>query len=496
MVSGTFVSAQENKITWNNSIGGSKMDIANDLVQDAENSIYTVGYSYSNDGNFNSNFGWEDAKIIKTSSNGFIEWERSIGGSDADVFTSIALDNNFIISAGWSASEDAGNFSTIGSEDGLVTKHDLNGNLIWTKSFGGNSSDRINKVIKLEQGGYVLAGYTYSTNLVNCNNRGMTDFWLIKLDEQGEMIWQHTYGGSDDDFAVDVIETKNGDLVIVGNSNSIDYDVAGNYGEWDAWALRTSSNGEIIWQQNFGNIGNDEVASVIELNNNNILLAGNSFSIDGNSLGKSDGWLVFLSEQGNLLNESKFGGKENDYIYSASINGSNEVLLSGQTYSQDNGIDNYSGNGDGWLLNIDYTGNLIWQDAIGGEEIDDIQTAIISNTGSILTVGSSKSKTGHVNGNSGSWDFWMTEFNGQQLSILENDVLLFPNPSSTNLNYVLDKDFTGEVSVIDVTGKIIYVESIYNLFKGQIDVSEFPKGIYILQCINESGAISKRFVKQ
>lgn len=472
------------------------MDIANDIVQGNDGALYTVGYSYSSDGNFSSNYGWEDAKIIKTKLNGIIEWEVSLGGADADVFSCLTTSNNNIIAAGWTASENIPGINNLGSEDALVAKYNQDGELIWIKNYGGNSSDRINQIISLKNGNYILVGYTYSTDLNNITHLGSTDFWMIKINEQGELLWQHNYGGSDDDFAVDVIEAKNGDLIIAGNSNSIDYDVMGNNGEWDAWIVRTNSSGGIIWQQNYGNIANDEVTALIELPSSEILLTGNSFSKDNNSIGKSDGWLLKLSNEGVLLSEQKYGGKENDFIYSISFNNNSEILLAGITYSEDGDINHNEGNGDGWLINLDANDEeVLWVETFGGHDLDDIQNAIYTNSGSIAIAGNSKSQSADVAYNNGDWDIWTLELNGQNLEIKDNDILLFPNPTSNNLNFILNEEMTATITIIDISGKMVYSKNINDMNKGQINVSNLPNGIYTIQCVNDINAINKVFVK-
>lgn len=471
------------------------MDIANDILQGSDGDLYTVGYSYSDDGNFDTNNGWEDAKIIKTHLNGVIEWETSFGGSDADVFTSITNSGDAVIAAGWSASDDIPGISNLGSEDGIVVKFNQNGEIVWCKNFGGNSSDRINKIITLQNGSYIVAGYTYSSNLLNNTHLGSSDYWLINISQQGELLWQKNYGGSDDDFAVDLIEAQNGDLIIAGNSNSIDFDVNGNYGEWDAWIVRTNASGEILWEQNYGNISNDEVAAIVELPNTDIMLVGNSFSMDDNTIGKSDGWVIKTSENGAIQQEQKFGGKENDILYSVAIDDDSQLLMSGITYSEDGQIDNNEGNGDGWLLKLDENADFLWSDTFGGAELDDIQNAIYTNSGSIAIAGNSKSHGADVAFNNGDWDIWTLELNGEPLNIDEDDILLYPNPTSDFIHVISDKIENAQISIIAISGAIIYSETLTSMEKLRVDISNYPSGSYIVSVVTSENKINKPFIK-
>jgi hypothetical protein len=206
--------------------------------------------------------------------------------------------------------------------------------------------------------------------------------------------------------------------------------------------------------------------------------------------------LVNIAPTGELLNEAKLGGSENDFLYSAFETSEGEIILSGQTYSSDLNEVEYIGNGDGWIVSTNQKGDMLWQELVGGEEIDDIKKAILSNSGSILTAGSSMSRTGQVNSNSGGWDFWMTEINGKQLIIEENDWLIFPNPTTSNINYMLDNSTSGEIRILDMSGRLIYSENIFEVSKGQVSVEDLPKGIYTIQCINDTKLISTVFVKQ
>jgi hypothetical protein len=486
--------AQDNKITWQENIGGSQMDIANDIVEGNNHSFYTVGYSYSNDGNFQNNLGWEDAKIIKTNKSGLIEWERSFGGSDADVFTSITSQGDFVIAAGWSASEDAG-ITNRGSEDALIVKYDASGNLVWIKSYGGSSSDRINQIITLQDGNYLLAGYTYSNNNDITVNRGMVDFWMLKLDQNGNIMWSRTYGGSDDDFASALAEDSNGDIIIVGNSTSIDFDVAGNYGEWDAWIIKTNAIGEILWQNVYGDVGNDEIAAVNILDKDEIVLVGNTFSNNSNALGKSDGWVLHLDMQGSKLKETRLGGEENDYIYSVDINSDGDLLLSGQTHSNSGDLFDNQGNGDGWLVAINISGYVLWQETLGGNSSDDIQNAIYTSSGSIAIAGSSKSNNGDVIDNNGSWDFWLVEINGNSKTIDEDNLMLFPNPALDNINFFLQKKTVELVTITNMAGQIISTQNFNEQHQGQIDITAFPAGIYTIHCISANEKFTKNFIK-
>ena len=134
-------------------------------------------------------------------------------------------------------------------------------NIIWQKSFGGTNQDQPNSIAYTFDGGFIAAGYTTSNDGDITENNGNTDYWIIKVNSSGELEWQKSYGGSDYDFANYIIQIKDGGFLVVGKTQSNDKDVIKNHGKVDCWLIKLDIYGNLEWQKSYGGIESD-VASV------------------------------------------------------------------------------------------------------------------------------------------------------------------------------------------------------------------------------------------
>ncbi|WP_138504757.1 hypothetical protein [Spirosoma lacussanchae] len=212
--------------------------------------------------------------VFKIDANGSKMWEKTFNiNSNSEYHTqTITVDSsgNYVV-AGWVRSE--GN-AGLGLYDVWIIKLDSDGNLIWEKTFGGSSNDLAKSVISLPEGGYVIAGYTASKDGDVTSTHNGFDCWIIKLDAYGNMLWQKTYGGSYDDRAISVARTSDGKFVVAGYTSSGDGDVTGYHGTvppaygntffglHDFWVLKISESGNLIWQKALGGSNDDISASV------------------------------------------------------------------------------------------------------------------------------------------------------------------------------------------------------------------------------------------
>ena len=131
-----------------------------------------------------------------------------------------------------------------------------------------------------QDGNFVLAGDTRSSDGDISNPMGNSDFWMIKFDPLGNLIWEKTLGGSDFDSARSIEEFQNGDLLISGSSKSQDHMLTQNYGSNDAWAVITDGSGNVKWQSTFGGSDLDFINQAIQLDDLGVILVGNTESTD------------------------------------------------------------------------------------------------------------------------------------------------------------------------------------------------------------------------
>jgi hypothetical protein len=224
-----------------------------------------AGYTYS----FGA--GGVDIFLIKTDANGDLQWAKTYGGTNDDYASSVqqTSDGGYIV-AGGTRSFGAG------GRDIFLIKTDANGNIQWAKTYGGTNWDWAFSVQQTSDGGYIVAGYTYSFGA------GDGDIFLIKTDANGNIIWAKTYGGTYSDGAYSVRQTSDGRYIVAGGTNSFG---AGGY---DFFLIKTDVNGNIIWAKTYGETNYEWAYSVQQTSDGGYIVAGYTYSF-------GDGWYdIFL----------------------------------------------------------------------------------------------------------------------------------------------------------------------------------------------------------
>ena len=218
------------------------------------------------------------------------------------------------------------------------TKIDGNGNLEWRKFFGGTNNDRSFGVVNAHDGGYILVGASESDDFDISNPKGSYDFWAVKMDKNGNFEWESSFGGTGIDQAQDILATPDGGYVITGNTFSSDTQVTKNNGQSDVWLIKIDDNGQLLWQKSFGGAGFDAAHSVRLTSDGGLLVCGNSKSFDGDvseNFGENDIWVFKTNALGELQWEKSFGGLSLDFGYDAIETSDGKVVLVGETASQD-----------------------------------------------------------------------------------------------------------------------------------------------------------------
>ena len=297
----------------------------------------------------------EDFGIIKMSSDGTTEWQVSYGGSAIDVAYQVAetSDGGFAI-VGYTYSSDGDVTGFHGGVDIWVIKLYSNGDLQWQKCLGGSSSDTGKTIFSTSDNKIILGGTTYSTDGDVTTNLGVSDYWVVMLDESGTIDWEKTYGGSIDEALMSIRETNDGGFILAGYTGSNDVDVTENFGEYDIWLVKTDSNGILEWQKSFGGSEWDMALEVKE-NMDGFVMAGRTQSTDGDisiSYGADDMWVVQTDESGNLLWEKSLGGSLNDYAQAISATQDNGVIIAGYTHSTDGDVSEQHGANDMWVIKL------------------------------------------------------------------------------------------------------------------------------------------------
>lgn len=232
--------------------------------------------------------------------------------------------------------------------------------------FGGNGDDVGYSAKQTLDGHYIIAGSTSSYGY------GNTDAYLVKLDSMGQIIWEKTFGGFNNDIGKSVIQLSDSGYVIAGFTNSFG---AGGY---DAYLVKTDKAGNLIWQSTFGGLDWEFAEDLVLGPDNNIWVVGNTSSFGA---GKKDGFVVKFSLAGVQLSQKFIGGVENEEL--RSIIKTNDNYLATVGYTESKG----DVNGDGYFVKLDLNGDTLFTRTFGGGGKDYANDVVQKNTGEYVMCG-------------------------------------------------------------------------------------------------------------
>lgn len=343
------------EVEWQRRLGGMYKDIACQGQQTGDGGYIITGWSNSIDGGVSGSHGGIDIWILKLRSDGKIQWKNCFGGSEDDFPKCVrqTTDGGYII-AGYTNSDNGNVSKNNGRTDIWVVKLKPNGNINWKKCLGGSKNDYSYSIRETPDGGYILAGGTYSGDGNVTENRGSSDLWIVKLSDSGKIEFQRSFGGSNYDIASDILLTNDGGYIIAGSTQSTDGDVTGNHGSVDGWVLKLNSSYEIEWQKCYGGSNRDFFDYFLPAENGYIL-AGGSLSHDGDvtgNYGQKDIWIVRIDTAGKIEWQKNYGGSGKDTIHSIQPASDNGYIISADTYSNDNDVTGNHGENDGWIFKI------------------------------------------------------------------------------------------------------------------------------------------------
>ncbi len=331
------------EIIWKRKFGGSGADYFYSIDETSTGEFLVVGHYESINIEGLENKGGKDGIVIKYSSTGDIIWKKSFGGNKSETFNSIkCLSTDEFIVVGGYASTDIEGLENKGNIDGLIIKYDKNGNLLWKKGIGGSSIDDFSSVGITKNNEYVVVGKYSSPTIDEMENNGtsviFSDAIIVKIDNNGEIQWKKGYGHSNSDAYESIIITPDDNYIALGYITPTNYtESIINYGQFDGLMVKYNDKGEIIFQKNWGgNYGDSFQASVLT-KNGEIIVVGESRSdnIEGiENFGAFDAFIQKYDLNGNLIFQHQHGGESNDSFISVFINNNNEILAVNESMSQ------------------------------------------------------------------------------------------------------------------------------------------------------------------
>lgn len=375
-------SAQAPEIEWQKCLGGSEIDVMFNpvIIQQTTDGGYIIaGSTSSNDGDVSGNHGATDIWLVKLSSTGDIQWQKCLGGSETDLPNALqqTTDGGYIV-AGLTFSNDGDVSGNHGGVDAWVVKLNSKGKIQWQKCFGGKKWDDANSIQQTDDGGYIIAGMIETEDKTNTENQSTNDyFWVIKLNQKGKIQWQKLLGGETYVAVFSIQQTKDSGYILIGKTRLSDGDVTCYSPEephWSStlWLVKLSQVGEIEWQRCFG--------------------------------------------------EYDYGLTQHLFRFTASIQQTNDggFIIAGTLHYRENGDSCNHGDFDFWVVKLNSTGDIEWQKCFGGTLTDEANDIKQTSDGGYIIVGTTDSNDGDVSGNNGftlkgqiygSRDIWVIKLN-------------------------------------------------------------------------------------
>jgi Secretion system C-terminal sorting domain len=410
------VNAQD--ILWEKTYGGKQADYLMDAHATADYGFILAGSSLSlKSGNkTEGNHGDLDYWVWKMKENGDLDWQKNFGGSGSDFLQSLDLtrDGGFILAGTSNSGIDFDKTEeSRGNDDFWIIKLDAKGNAEWQKTIGGSSQEKLQSIHQTRDGGYIIGGSSSSdiSGEKTTNSFGNLDYWLLKIDNKGKIVWQKTFGGLYFDELRSVEQTKDGGYVVGGYSNS---PISGNktednMGVGDYWVLKLDGNGEIQWQRTIGGDKDDQLYVVHQTYDGNYIVGGNSNSGESNSKKKNnikgtDFWVLKLQSNGETLWQETYNISEIDILSSLVENKDHTLLLGGYAKSESSPLTPLQSRGgmsqskdekeinDYVAIKTTENGEELWRKSVGSEGEDLLKKVIETRDGGYLLAGTSNAQ--------------------------------------------------------------------------------------------------------
>lgn len=505
-----FLSAQ---ITFQKTYSGTIDDYGYSAQQTIDGGYIITGYTQINSG------GNGAIRLIKTDANGDTLWTKTFDGAGNEHGYSVqqTTDGGYIITGGTN-SFGAGNY------DVYLVKTDGNGDILWTKTFGGTSLDDGNCVQQTADGGYIIAGYTNSFGLAN------GDVYLIKTNSVGDTLWTKTFGGTGDDFADTILQTTDGGYIVTGSTNSfgagsfdfyvintdsiggmvwsktfggLNYDGGGliqqttdggyiivgitssfGAGNYDAYLIKTDASGDTLWTKTFGGANVESAGEVQQTTDGGYIIAGLTGFFGA---GNYDIYLIKTNTIGDTIWTKTFGGSYSDFAYSIEQTADGGYAIAGYTYSF--GV----GNSYVYLVKTDSLG---YSGCNEGNSVTIVSTTATQVTNPATIAGSTNTIVTTPSTIVGSGGIVNTLcITGINEITTNNLFIISPNPSSENFIISFEEMVVkGNVKISNIFGEDVFARNIFNESRKEINLKNISSGIYFVKVYDGKKNYCKKII--
>lgn len=364
--------APDGTVQWTKLIGGNKTEYSYAIIQTKDGGYLLGGTSSSsNSGDISATgHGDFDFCLIKLDSSGTVLWSKLFGGVNMEDFRSLkeTSDGGFIL-CGTAGSSKSGDITgtLYGYSDFWVVKVKSDGTMEWNKLIGGTQSDEAYSIQQTVDGGYIMAGFSKSSktgDFTNTNN-GYYDLAIVKLDNSGTVSWNKLYGTAKYEGAFEIQQTTDGGYIVAGVTQSASVPINQPYVDLNGWVMKIDNVGNKTWEKVLSGTKNDVFSGIVQTSDGGFIFSGYSDSNDGDipktNHGKLDVWAIKTNASGNIIWNKNYGGTGDDLAFAITKNSSGSFVFAGLSTSSANGDikDKNNGFADLWLLAIDDNGNIV-----------------------------------------------------------------------------------------------------------------------------------------
>lgn len=462
---------------WAKNVGGTEFEFINDVYCDLNNNIYITG-AFSDEVDFDpgtdehietSNGDW-DSFVLKLDSNGVFIWVRTMGGSEretghtiiTDALGNVYVGNSFHGLVDFDPGTEIQQFTSNGGHDMAIQKFDSLGNLLWVKHFGGSWTD-IPRDMDIDINGSLYIGghfsqtvdFDPSSSQYEVASNGNNDSYVLKLNEDGDLIWVKTIGGQYQEYASSITTDQYGNVYTTGRfQNNIDLDPN------DGTSMTNSNGGDEIYIQKLDSLG-DFIWGISQ--GSNIEDVPGSIRVDNNNH-------IFIS--GRFKNSMDFDPSNNSYMLSS------------------------NGNYDAFIQKLNEEGELMWVNSFGGSDYDIGSSIHTDNFGNVYLAGSFQDTAvfdlidSTLSISHGGEDIYIQKYNilvflGIDDAKIKNNPIVYPNPTNGMVTIELGDRINTQLRIYSLSGKIIHQEnhiytSTYNFY------IEAQKGVYIIEILSDN----------
>lgn len=526
-------------ILWEKSYGGKHAEYLFDAIPTPDYGFILAGSSLSKKtGNkTEDNRGDLDYWVWKMDEKGELDWQKSFGGSGQDLLKTVLLTNDggFLL-AGSSESREGFDkkAKSNGNSDFWIIKLNAKGVEEWQKTIGGHAQDMVNCSVRTKDGGYLIGGSSASNKSGNksAENFGGLDYWIVKIDSKGEIVWQNSFGGKYNDELRSIALTEDGGYLLGGSSNSPEggNKIGNNLGEADYWLIKIDDKGAEQWQKIIGGKGDDQLYALHTTADGHYVLAGNSSSENGNdkqSSNKSgtDFWVVKIDkETKEILWQETYNIAKTDILTSLVENDDHTILLGGyaqgepantkkgtaknlrQAKEGQEATKMKKGTDDYVAIKINEKGEELWRKEVGSDAQDILMKVIETRDGGYLMAGTSRviltddggiKATGNKSTGSGKTDFWVVKLKDKKKPNEDKKPIeAIPNPAAEYTNIIVGYEFTkGRATLVDLAGRTLQSFEITERTV-PIDLNGLPEGIYVVNIKTDKGNDGVKIIKK